>query len=385
MSDSGAADRVGDGLSPRAAAVVPRAHRAGCEASVPIDQLLLPVLRSASRGIALITGEHGGGKTTALQHLHAVLPAVAPVTLYDADELAEAQRAAKAGMVVLTAVDAPVDGKFIEVFELSPWTLDDCLEYLVALHREQCASVVSRLERDPSLSLLNGSPRLLSVVMDAMAGDPTVQTSRDVLRHHARQIIPPGAARDRLMREGPAYAPLDHEQLRWWRHKLVREVCTADWIVGQLCEGIVPDQLYHMADRAYLIPQIANAVQHEPAAIDCLGRFVQAHKRSPAVAMVASILLAVDPDWRPADGRGLNLCRAILEGAKWAGVDLLGCSFMNANLSRAELDGADLSHVNLHRADLTGASLRGARLKKTQFQCANLFSADLSGVQVRFF
>jgi len=326
----------------------------------------------------LITGEPGGGKTTALRHLAGVVPPAAQVVYFDAEETAEAHQAARSGLAVLAALDTPAAGTCVEVFELSPWTLDDCLEYLVALHRDQCASVLGRLGRDPSLSLLNGSPRLLSLVMDVMAGDPSLLSARDILRHHVRRIIPPGTARDRLIRDGPRDAARNTDVWRWWRHELIRQICVADWICAQLCDGVIPDQLRHIVDRAYLIPEIAAAVQEQPAAIKCLQRLLFSDKRSRAVAMAASILLAADASWRPPDGRELNLSNALLRGARWARVDLSNSLLVGANLAGADLTGADLSAAYADRANLSGAKLSCARMENIRLCGANLFSADLS-------
>ena len=89
--------------------MIPRAHRAGCEASVPIDQLLLPVLRRASRGVILLTAEPGGGRTTALRHLGAVLPTVAQVLLFDADE-EPPEEIRKACLCGVNLIGAEVEG-----------------------------------------------------------------------------------------------------------------------------------------------------------------------------------------------------------------------------------------------------------------------------------
>ena len=327
---------------------------------MPIDRLLLPLVPGTSKGIVVIIAPPGGGKTTALQYLRAILPADMQLGLFDASQVVEARQAAASGLVVLTTADAQAADDFVEVFTLCPWTLDDCLEYLAAVHRQSCSSVLSRLGRDRSLSVLRGSPQLLSLVMDAMAGDVSLENSRDILRRQVQQIIPAGPALDRLILDGPIHAPLNNEQWRWWRHEAIQQICSADWIASQLCQGIIPKKLESMDEGADLVPEIGAAVRSQPAAIDYLTQFLHRQKRSPAIAMVASILLAVDANWRPADARGLNLVGAHLPSVRWAGMDLTAALLQGANLAGADLSGAILNAANAEGADLSGASLRGA-------------------------
>jgi hypothetical protein len=208
-----------DDLSPQRAAVVPRAHRRGCEASLPLAELLLPVIRSMNKGIILITAPPGGGITTALAHLRAVFPADLRVKIFDSNKVGPARRQARDCPVVLGATAPFSDEHCLEHFSLSAWTLDDCIEYLVARHPQQCRSVIARLEEDQSLATLKGSPQLLTMVMDAMADNESHIESRQILRDHLRRIIPPGSVRDRLIIDGSLHAELKNDQWHWWRHR----------------------------------------------------------------------------------------------------------------------------------------------------------------------
>src|SRR5665213_1892994 len=382
MSDNVWTPAAEDELTPQAATVIPRGHRLRGEASLPIDRMLLPVIRGKSRGIVFITAPPGGGKTTALRHLRAVLPTDAQVPLFDAHQAADAKQAAASRIVVLAGVDPQPHAGFVDVIVVSSWTLDDCLEYLVARHREACASILERLRNDQSLSNSRGSPQFLTLAMDAMACDPSLRTSWEIVRHRIHQIIPPGMALDRLILDGPLHAPLSTEQWRWWRHEEVRRICYADWIAGQLCEGLMPKQLYNMDHGAPLVPDIAAAVRHQPRAIVCLERFLVADRQSSAAPMAASVLLAADPNWRPSDGLGLNLnlWGALLSGARWSGLNLSGSALRCAHLAGADLSGANLCGAAADCADLSGANLHGARLEKTCLVNADLKSTNLSNV-----
>ncbi len=366
--------------NPSATAVTPRGHRPRSKAALPLAQLLLPVIHGKVNGIVIITAPAGGGKTTALQHLRRIVPADAIVGFFDADQASEACTESASRLVVLATAGDPPDANLLDVFSLAPWTLDDCMEYLVARHRPRCKSVLDRLSCDTTFSELGGSPQLLSLVMDAMAADESLQTSRGVLRDHLQNIIPPGLARDRLIIDGPSFAPLNTQQWRWWRHESVQQICVADWIAESLCIGHLPHQLRTMETAGDLITAVAAEVRQQPAAREFLERSVNVDRTSAAVAVAASILLAADPDWRPIVARGLNLSGAKLAGAQWSGVDLTGALLIGANLTGADSSGADLGVANLDRADLTGANLRSARLGKARFVGAILDCADLEDV-----
>jgi len=97
--------------------------------------------------------------------------------------------------------------------------------------------------------------------------------------------------------------------------------------------------------------------------------------------MAASLLLALDPDWKPA-GRP-QLDGALLAGARWAGVALPGIRLDGADLSSADLDGADLDGTFATLAKLRNATLRGTRLANARLVGAKLIRADLAGAALR--
>jgi uncharacterized protein YjbI with pentapeptide repeats len=380
MPDIGPPVMDREGLGPEPVVVTPRGHRLRCQASLPIDRLVREVIAKSKRGIVQITSEPGGGKTTALRYLQTALPGELQVECFDAHQVLEARQAAQMRLVVLMAATPLSDTEYVDAFALSPWTPDDCLEYLVKRHREQCASVIARLDRDQSVAVMAGSPQLLSLVMEAMARDQRLTDSREILRSYVRQMYPPGRVRDSLAIYGESRAPLSFTQRSWWRYDAVRQICMADWAATQLCQGIISPRRYDIRENAHLIPEIASIVRGLPAAIDFLNAILKSNHPLTVVPMAASIRLAADPDWRPAHAKKLHLVGANLAGAKWAGIDLTGSNLQGANLSNADLREAKLEGVNCAGADLSGAKLCEARLTRVRLAKANLFSADLSRV-----
>ena len=353
--------------------VVPRATRPGGEAALPLDRLVGPVLSARGRGLVVVTAPPGGGKTTAALHLRATLPTAA---VFDEHQSSEAIKDAGHGWAVLLTVAPLVEP--VATFALRPWDADDRLEYLVARHRPACAAVLRRLAVDSSVDLLDGSPQLTAMVLDAMAADPSCDTVRDALRQHAWRTVPPGPALDALMTTtSDSTRPIDAGQRTWWRHDGYQRVCTADWIADRLAHGVTPIQMTNARHYGGRADEIAAAARLRPAAVTHLARLVSI---APTEAIAASVLLAIDPAWRPTDGRGLYLAGARLAGARWAGLDLTDATLAGADLRGADLSAADLTRANANGADLTAARLTGAKLPNAKLIDATLAAADLSGV-----
>src|SRR4051794_35245921 len=143
-------------LEPRRAVVVPRARRPNCSARLPIDQLILPILRTHRHGIVHLIAPPGGGKTTALCHLRAVASPDLRAGFFDEPRYQHGRDAAREVRVVVPSRQPPPDDEpRLGVFELAEWTADDCLEYVAATHRDRCSSVLKRLLNDASLGSLN--------------------------------------------------------------------------------------------------------------------------------------------------------------------------------------------------------------------------------------
>jgi uncharacterized protein YjbI with pentapeptide repeats len=313
----------------------------------------------------------------------AILPEDAPIDLFEAGRVSDAHQSAYTRLAILVAESAERHWHALDVFEICPWTEDDHVEYLAKTHRAECPGVLTRLRADPLLTTLGGSPQLLTLVMDRMAGDPDVLDAHDALWRLVPVFFPPGEltaqlVTDTVTRAHPlGGAQLRPEQWRWWRHDAVRRVVAGEWLADQIAAGRWPVML-NMNEGRELLAHIARAVRDNPAALAELERQVREDPTSFGVPMAASLLLAVDPEWRPANGRRLYLRRACLRGARWSGLDLTGAALMGTDFTGADLSRAILDGVTGVEASLAGACLRGARLGGAKFQEANFAGADLS-------
>src|SRR5438552_12527583 len=166
-------------IEPRRAPVKPRGVSPAAGAVLPLEDEIEELLRAGKRGTVQIVGGAGMGKTTALQHLAAVLPADANVALLDEPNSVQVSQAANERLVVYTS-GAPGSDHPTLRFRLPRWGKDEFIEYLLAEHPDRCASVMARI-RDSDRELLNGIPQLCRIALDQLASDAELPDVRSAL------------------------------------------------------------------------------------------------------------------------------------------------------------------------------------------------------------
>jgi uncharacterized protein YjbI with pentapeptide repeats len=370
------------------AAVSPRVHLLpGGGAALSLETLIRNLIDQRRFGQILLLGRGGGGKSTAVNHLRAVLPPDAPVVLYDEPPQPPMPRA-NVLAIVAHREEPPAYGAWLMKLELAPWEQDDCIEYCAARRRDQCSAVLARLKNDQSKTLLRGSPQLWRIALDRLGADETVPDTVAALREHIAAVFPPQLLRDKvaplclaavadadehpvrlseLPRELLPYA------LKLLRHRAVRVIVAADLIATKIGSGAPVDDVLCDVLPEELLHETASALRFNAPAVARLDRMLSGRPRD-SDAMAASLLLAIDPAWRPRDGRGAKLSQARLAGAKWPNVDLRG-----AELKLADLREADLSCANLKRANACGAILTDAKLLEATLRWLRASAADFSG------
>ncbi len=145
------------------------------------------MLDAGVSGLVPILGEAGAGKTTALQHLAAVLPPEARVQLQDECDLAEMSISQADRLVIYAAQRAQAETQQA-AYWLAPWGDDDAIEYLLAVHKERCASVMARLRREDD-ALCRGLPELWRVVLDQLARDVSIPDGRSAMRREVTERL----------------------------------------------------------------------------------------------------------------------------------------------------------------------------------------------------
>jgi uncharacterized protein YjbI with pentapeptide repeats len=374
---------------PQRAPVRPRVFGPGSEVASPLEDEIRALLAAGGRGVVYLTGPMGSGKSAALRHLAAVLPAGAPVHFL-AESTALAGSPALLDGLVVCAASSPGDEPRAVSYRLAPWGEDDLIEYLLAVHRGRSASVMARV-RKADHARLRGVPELWQIVLDQLANDPSIPDVRGALGRYLQDQLPDTDLVERARsgclnaltnrdagRPSPAeslvaagFAP---DVVRILRHAQVQLLLAADRVVADLRTQADCDCLALRLPRA-LVQAVAADIAGDDRALQHLRGLLAGPSWSHAMA--ASLLHAAKPGWIPELGPASVLTGAYLEHAAWSGVEL-----PRADLREADLSHADLRWANLDGADVSRASLRQTRLANASLNGLRAFAADLSGADL---
>jgi uncharacterized protein YjbI with pentapeptide repeats len=339
---------------PRRAAVVPRVLSEISGEPFPLEEMVAPYL--GRTGAIAVLGPVGSGKTTAIQHLAAVFPGRL-VLVDDMGGHTLARKEARSHLVVY-ACDRIHDVPHLATMVLAPWGLDEALDYMMAVHPDACARVLPLVVADPDMGSLGGIAELWCAVLDRMAEGAT----------------------------GVATALVEIASRTWmgdrfYRHRVVRTFRRARELALEIAGGPGEWPMLLASLERDVIHEAAKVLKGNGKAREALERFCdeEVDFRQP---MAASLLLAIDPEWRPSGVPWLE--GAYLGGARWRAADLrdvilVGADLTGANLDAAALDGADASLACFRRASLRGTSFRRAYLARADLGGADLAGARLDG------
>jgi uncharacterized protein YjbI with pentapeptide repeats len=366
-------------ITPRPAPVRPRVRSPHTNELVLLEDLIELCARAGRTTAIEIIGGPRSGKTTALSHL-ASLPIAERLLLVDDPGPLPAPSRVADRMIVYAVRQKLIPGAL--VCELAPWSEDDLVEYLLAVHPGRCSSVVARFLADRNRGLLEGKPELYRAAADQMAASESANDLRTALRlavaersqnaetlDSARFFATAGlldepqlameTARHMLDRGAADEALFHLLGYRW-----VRMLLAADRIAAVLTEKNLTYSFPRRRMPKELVGEAAAIVAHDRRARLRLKEL--AESGTECVPMAASILHAADPSWRPDRERCSKLHGAYFYRATWTGIDL-----REANLSSADLRGAALQ----------GANLRGSRLTQAKLRASNLEGAWLENVK----
>jgi len=394
-------------IEPKRAPVRPRVISPTSGDSVLLEDEILALVERHFRGLVCLAGGPGSGKTTALAHLAAVLPASANVILSDDDRL---QPSDPHRLMVCRSSSGIIPQDAALTYQLAAWTDDEVIEYLLARHRERCASVMKRCQIASDKDILRGHPELWRHVVDVLAVDEGILNIKDGLRRVVAARLPDGTARELASnwclaillgnaKLGAEYrARLEPvcdfpHLLRLLWHVPVLLMLASERIADELRIGNTCPALEHVL-ASELVLECASLIRNDPITLDRLKDIIQLQNRE-LHPMAASLLHAADVGWKPIPHEmsgwrkllplqrihGPRLYRAYLQHAKWPGIVLNRVELSHADLSDADLTGANLDDSFINFTNLRGATLSGASLERVNAEEACLVGTDLSSAR----
>lgn len=406
-------------IRPRRAPVAPRVRAFPDGGPLRLDERVRAVLDAGRRGAVNLYGPPGSGKSTALAHLAATLPNERTVRLWDNNH-GPPEAPHIGALTVFTSRERRAAG-CVAAFEMAPWTADDLIEYLLAVHANRVASVMKRVNASSVAAELCAAPEVGRAVLDALSADESLADATAALRSRLAGPLsdPDGRAATLCLgllkyhagRDGNGAWPEPRkEELarcagstagRLLRHRPVQVLLAGERVVRDLCDGAGYDALVDRLPRD-LVEEVARRLGHWPDAVAQLAALLDEPRAEAAHASAAGILILLRPDWHPGRTRLRKLAGAHLVGARWAGADLRDADLWDANFGRADLAGARLDgatakgasfrqallrgasmgRVHAVGADFCGCDLRDARMNHGQFQDAQFGQARLDGASL---
>ena len=375
------------------ALVKPRVFANGGNEALPLEDEIVRFLKAGTPGRVALLGLAGAGKTTALQHLAAVLPFAPRLLLLDERDEYPSGASLRTNLVIYAA--QPESCRLhphLVIYRLAAWTRDEIIEYLLAAHKKRCAAVMARVHED-DYDLLDGAPELWRIVLDRLANDDALPDVRRALHHHLEAHLCDTDVLERARSAclNAAVAPdkdwtktvaqlarpgFAEGLVRVLRHPAAQVLLAAERIAADLHGDGACDCLATHLPRE-LVRSVASFVAQDRRAREHLYRLLEGPSWSHA--MSASLLHAAGVDWAPPRDTPAMLGGAYLDGIRWPAVDLTGANLAQTDLSAADLLQAKLTRANARRANLS-LQLACTRplLEEMVAIKANLSHADLS-------
>jgi uncharacterized protein YjbI with pentapeptide repeats len=365
---------------PAIASVRPRVSRRGVFQRRLLEDVVVEYAEENPRGLLLIEGTAGGGKSTAISHLAAAFADDAHFQFFDEPTSEELALRQPDRFVVATFPTARVQDLKLEL-----WSLDEIVEYILARYPTMCGSVIDRLgitaRRRPWI------PQLAAIVLDRFAANQQACDPAQELHLHVQERLGNEHQQSAVGRYCFAMITGNNDTLEnaraelnsigcpedvraLLRHQLVQIPFAASAIINSIFAGSTTELNSRLP--AELVEQAGKMWREGGDAATPLQAILNS-QGTDAEPMAASILYAIDRNWRPSKRKSFLL----MKPSSWR---LLGGYFRAAAWSKIQLVKADLSQADFTKADLERADLYEADLHEARFDCANLRQANLNNV-----
>lgn len=384
-------------VEPKAAAVRPRVLRKGLDPREPVllEELVADRLERHDYGRVRLAGPRGSGASTALRHLASLFGERSDFVAWHGVPSTEVVIQAGTRLLVYANGAEPFDCGGDDVWQLSGWSTDDRIEYLLARHPQACANVMARVERRPAWCELDGNALVWSSVLDRLALDPALAGVPEALAVELDEL----AAHDPdwpvvVMVAEAEFGNRDQSTfLPFTRlHSSRISAFASQRGVRRMVAARTRSGLFGAAWESWSSHPVLSDDDFEalawamPIGTDVEGRLAElCTLEEPGPASTALGLLH-----RRAPERARDLVRAVargaFEGLGWIGARLPGCvaprcllprSGSELRLDYAKVERSTWSHTRVARtsfthADFTDAALEGARWVRVDLAEATL-------------
>ena len=251
--------------------------------SLPLVDVIGPILANADSGVIRIFGSAAQGKSTALNQLAGLLPPHLSVSLLDEPSASAILAESSNRWRIYTSASSAIMKGPATYLRLAPWGEDEWIEYLLASDRGMCSSVMGRLALvKAEADRLGGNPELWDVVLREMMSDPSLDGPASALRKEFAAIVPDAERRHLL--EGDCFSAVCSPALhflslrrhrpasslkRLIRHRPVQLLLAADWIAHAVKHRMDRQPLAVTLPRD-LVLEAAARIVHDPDALDRL-------------------------------------------------------------------------------------------------------------------
>ena len=387
------------------AAVRPRVIREQSREPVLLEELVAELAAEGETATLALYGPPGAGTTSALQHLQSVFGPESLIQFVHSEFPATQNPAWPTARIHFPINVMPVRTTRCS---LAGWEQDEWIEYLLAVHRDRCASVIRRVQQDPFAFQLDGNPNAWSRILDRLAADDELDVKGALLQiidHWLPKAEFRRAVGHRILSATIRRANEDQydqittdlnlcrEQSRLLFIMAIRRLLACETAWARLQESRGRDMVrlaVHGNWPRELISDVGAMLVHSPAMQDKLRGWLTPRFRD-AHPLIVSLLHAAQTSWRvPAAGlfsrwkKSLNLTGAILDGADCQDMTLRNCGMGDASFEQAQFARATLEKITAGYAKFAGANFRQATLSAFDATKASFIGADLAELRGKF-
>ena len=381
-------------LPPCRAPVRPRAFSLAGGETLLLEEEIAALVAGGRSGLICISGDAGCGKSTALEHLAATFAAAGGVLFLETRRDDELLALAQCQLVVYAANPRRYNLAHLAVFQLAPLGDDELIEYLLAVHKESCGSVMARITADDR-KLFRGLPDLWVAALNRLAQDEQCRSASAALWQHILPHLGPGerlaavnaACLNSLITDEPTTEAdwasgkpgLSAEAARLLRHRAAQAM-----VVIYSTPALIANGTHCLSQAVLALPgdvvrMMGQSCADNPKALDQLHEAVMGPGDGQALA--ASLLHHAGTGWRPDGATVPFLFGARLAKADWPDVQLPRGQLFKADLQRANLAGANLEGANLREANLKGVTLNRANLSGCEATSCNFHNANVTRIK----